>query len=102
MHTGAHFAAGTDVTTALRVLIAEDSEEDALLLVRELRRGGYEPVYQRVDTASAMRAALEHQTWDLVIGDHSIPGFSGLEALALTFRRAPRRYARAWNAEVAM
>jgi len=89
MHTGAHFAAGTDVTTALRVLIAEDSEEDALLLVRELRRGGYEPVYQRVDTASAMRAALEHQTWDLVIGDHSIPGFSGLEALALTFRRAP-------------
>ena len=75
------------MTTALRVVIAEDSEEDALLLVREFRRGGYEPVYQRVDTASAMKAALEHQTWDLVIGDYSIPGFSGLEALALVRER---------------
>ena len=75
------------MTTPLRVLIAEDSEEDALLLVRELRRGGYEPVAQRVDTAAAMKAALEHQSWDLVIGDHSIPGFSGLEALALVRER---------------
>jgi PAS domain S-box-containing protein len=75
------------VTIALRVVIADDSEADALLLVRELRRGGYEPVYQRVDTASAMKAALEHQTWDLVIADHSIPGFSGLEALALVKER---------------
>jgi len=38
------------VTTALRVLIVEDSEEDALFLVRELRRGGYEAAYQRVDS----------------------------------------------------
>jgi PAS domain S-box-containing protein len=75
------------MTTALRVVVAEDSEEDALLLVRELRRGGYEPVYQRIDTASAMKAALEHETWDLVIGDYSIPGFSGLEALALVRER---------------
>jgi len=73
----------TDVTTPLRVVIAEDSEEDALLLVRELQRGGYEPVYQRVDTAAATKAALEHQTWDLVISDYNIPGFSGLEALAI-------------------
>ncbi len=78
---------GTDVTTALRVVIAEDSEEDALLLVRELRRGGYEPVYQRVDTASAMKVALEHQPWDLVLSDYNIPGFSGLEALALIRER---------------
>jgi PAS domain S-box-containing protein len=75
------------VTIALRVVIADDSEEDALLLVHELRRGGYEPVYQRVDSASAMKAALEHQTWDLVIADHSIPGFGGLEALALVKER---------------
>jgi len=71
------------VTTALRVLIVEDSEEDALLLVRELRRGGYEAAYQRVDSPSAVRATLERETWDLVISDYNIPGFGGLEALAL-------------------
>jgi len=76
------------VTTALRVLIVEDSEEDALLLVRELRRGGYEAAYQRVDSPSAVRATLERETWDLVISDYNIPGFGGLEALALVRDRA--------------
>ena len=71
------------MTTALRVLIVEDSEEDALLLVRELRRGGYEAAYQRVDSPSGVRATLEHETWDLVVSDYNIPGFGGLEALAL-------------------
>jgi two-component system cell cycle sensor histidine kinase/response regulator CckA len=70
------------VTVPLRVLIVEDSEEDGLLLVRELKRGGYEPIYERVETASAMQAALERQTWDLVIGDHSMPRFSSTAALA--------------------
>src|SRR5260370_18861259 len=75
--------AGNHVSTVLRVLIAEDSEDDALLLVRELRRGGYDPVYERVDTAAAMQAALARQSWDLVIGDHSMPHFSGAAALKL-------------------
>jgi len=70
------------------VLIVEDSEEDALLLVRELRRGGYEAAYQRVDSPSAVRATLERETWDLVISDYNIPGFGGLEALALVRDRA--------------
>jgi PAS domain S-box-containing protein len=69
------------------VLIAEDSEDDALLLVRELKRGGYEPVHERVDNAAAMQAALERQTWDLVIGDHSMPRFSSSAALALVRER---------------
>jgi CheY-like chemotaxis protein len=64
----------------LRVLIAEDSEDDALLLVRELQRGGYAPTYERVDTATAMNVALDRQAWDLVIGDYSMPGFSGAAA----------------------
>ncbi len=76
------------MTVSLRVLIVEDSEEDALLLVRELKRGGYEPMYDRVDTASGMRAALERQSWDLVIGDHSMPAFSSTAALALLRERA--------------
>jgi PAS domain S-box-containing protein len=71
------------VSEALRVLIAEDSEDDALLLVRELRRGGYTLTYERVASAAAMTAALDRQTWDLVIGDHSMPHFGGLAALAL-------------------
>jgi len=75
------------VAEALRVLIAEDSEDDALLLVRELRRGGYALTYERVDSAAAMTAALDRQSWDLVIGDHSMPHFGGLAALALVRER---------------
>jgi len=75
------------VGAALRVLIAEDSEDDALLLVRELKRGGYEPIHERVASATAMAAALDRQGWDLVIGDHSMPHFGGLAALALVRER---------------
>ena len=64
----------------LRVLIVEDSEDDALLLVRQLRSGGYEPTFERVDTPEAMNAALE-QTWDIVIADYAMPHFSAPSAL---------------------
>ncbi len=67
----------------LRVLIVEDSEDDTLLLLRELRRGGYEPAFERVETPEAMRAALEKQEWDIVISDYILPNFSGLAALTL-------------------
>jgi PAS domain S-box-containing protein len=67
----------------LRVLFAEDSEDDALLLVRELKRGGYDLTYERVASADAMTAALDRHVWDLVIGDHSMPQFSGRAALTL-------------------
>ena len=75
------------MSVSLRVLLVEDSEEDALLLVRELKRGGYEPTFERVDTAPAMLAALERQGWDLVVGDHSMPAFSSTAALALLRER---------------
>jgi PAS domain S-box-containing protein len=71
----------------LRALLVEDSEDDALLLQRELRRGGYEPVCERVDTAEAMEAALEEGTWDIVISDHSMPAFSSSAALELLRRK---------------
>ena len=67
----------------LRVLNIEDSEDDTALVVRELRRGSYEPTFERVDTAAAMKAALDKQTWDIVISDHNMPHFSSLAALAL-------------------
>ncbi len=67
----------------LNVLIIEDSEDDTLFLLRELEKGGYDPVYQRVETAEAMRAALKEKTWDIVLSDYHLPRFSGLQALLL-------------------
>lgn len=66
----------------LNILIVEDSEEDALLLLMELRRSGYEPDFERVETRGAMKEALERREWDVVISDYVMPKFSGLEALA--------------------
>jgi signal transduction histidine kinase len=68
--------------TPLRVLIVEDSADDAALVERELRRGGYAPAARRVQTADEMRAALAGQAWDLVLSDYALPGFSGPAALA--------------------
>ncbi|MBI3326006.1 MAG: response regulator [Nitrospinae bacterium] len=71
------------MSTPLRVLIIENSEDDAALLLRELRRGGYDPTCERVDTAEAMKAALTKQTWDIVISDYVMPHFSAPAALTL-------------------
>lgn len=71
----------------LRVLIIEDSEDDAELLLRELRRADYHPVYRRVDTATDMSAALEEETWDVIASDYSMPQFDTLAALSLLHER---------------
>jgi len=71
------------MTGRLRVLILEDSEDDALLIERELKRGGFEPVTERVQTRAAMRAALERQEWDAVVADHSMPQFTALDGFKL-------------------
>jgi len=68
----------------LRVLIVEDSENDAMLLEIELQRAGYEPKWKRVESRESMDNALETQKWDLVIADYQLrPGFNGLDALNL-------------------
>ena len=56
------------IPNRLRVLFVEDSEDDALLVTRELQRAGYEVWNERVETAAAMSAALERE-WDVVISD---------------------------------
>ncbi len=71
------------MTEILRALLVEDSEDDALLLVRSLRRGDYELHYERVDTLEAMEVALAQGKWDVVIADYALPKFSGLAALKL-------------------
>jgi signal transduction histidine kinase len=73
----------------LRVLIVEDSELDAALLLRELRRVDREPVYKRVFTAADMRKALDTESWEIIISDHSMPNFSSLQALRLVREKNP-------------
>jgi len=71
------------MTKQIRLLIIEDSENDALLLVRELRRGGYELFFERIQTCEEMQAALERCEWDVVISDYVMPRFTGLDALTV-------------------
>jgi signal transduction histidine kinase len=61
----------------------EDSERDAELLVRELKRGGFDVTFERVDTAAAMNAAMERQVWDVILSDYSMPAFDAPAALSL-------------------
>jgi signal transduction histidine kinase len=77
-------------TTALRPLrglLLEDSENDALLLARHLRRGGYELEFERVETQDAFERALDRGLWDVVFADYVLPGYSGLTALKEVQRR---------------
>jgi two-component system cell cycle sensor histidine kinase/response regulator CckA len=71
----------------LKILLVEDSEDDALLLERKLKKGGYEPDLVRVDEAEAMEEALDRKEWDVVIADYSMPNFSAIEALELVKRK---------------
>src|SRR5256886_9440122 len=71
----------------LRVLMVEDSEDDARLMLRELRGAGYDVPHERVHTAAALEAALDRHPWDLVIVDYSMPHFSGTAALAILRER---------------
>lgn len=73
----------------LRILIVEDSDDDTQILLRELERGGYKPVYQRVETDTAMRSALDEQEWDIVIADYRLPHFSAPAALVLLKEAGP-------------
>jgi signal transduction histidine kinase len=77
------------VTTPLRVLFVEDSEDDMRLLVRQLRQGGYAPAVERVETADGLRSALHRGGWDIIISDYTMPRLSGLEALAVTLQLGP-------------
>jgi PAS domain S-box-containing protein len=75
----------------LRVLLVEDSENDALLLLRELRRGGYDPLYERVSTPEEMERAIEaagsrREPWEVVVSDYYMPRFGALAALELLRR----------------
>jgi two-component system cell cycle sensor histidine kinase/response regulator CckA len=71
------------MTGALRVLLVEDSETDAKLVVQELRGTGRPVEFERVESAEGMRDALQKKTWDVVISDWSMPKFSAAAAVAV-------------------
>jgi PAS domain S-box-containing protein len=68
---------------SLRVLMVEDSEDDMLLEIRELKKGGYNPVYERVETAAAMKKALKEKKWDIILCDYKLPKFNAPSAIAV-------------------
>jgi PAS domain S-box-containing protein/putative nucleotidyltransferase with HDIG domain len=68
---------------SLRALIVDDSEDDVLLIIRELKKGGYDPVYERVETAETMEKSLKDKPWDIILCDYKMPNFSAPSAIAL-------------------
>ncbi len=73
----------TDTLKPLRVLIVEDEENDALLIIRELKKSGYNPEYERVETAAEMKKVLPEKNWDIILCDYKLPKFSGIKAIEL-------------------
>jgi two-component system, cell cycle sensor histidine kinase and response regulator CckA len=73
----------------LRVLLVEDSEDDTLLCIRELRRGGYDVDFLRVEHREEFVEALERSKWDVILCDYTLPKFVGSEALAINREHKP-------------
>src|SRR5690242_12506668 len=69
------------MTTPLRVLIIDDSQEDTELLLTALRRGDYEPDWERVATCAEMEIALARKRWDVVVASQNLEHFGGFKAL---------------------
>jgi signal transduction histidine kinase len=82
LRSEARLRVGSAERKLLRVLLVEDTDDDAELAIRELRRGGYEPIVTRVLVREDFKAALEADTWDVIISDHTLPAYGGLMALA--------------------
>ena len=68
---------------SLMALMVDDSEDDVLLIIRELKKGGYSPVYERIETAAAMKKALREKQWDIILCDYKMPNFNAPSAIAL-------------------
>lgn len=66
----------------LRLLLVEDSEDDARLTLHALKGSGLDVTFTRVQTRTDMKAALLSKSWDVIVSDYSMPAFSAPEAFA--------------------
>lgn len=71
------------VKVPLRVLIVEDSEFDAQMMVNMLRKGGYDVAFERAETADYLRKALHDRAWDMILADYNLPEFNAPAALKI-------------------
>lgn len=69
------------MSNPLRILLVEDSEDDATLVIRAIRKGGYDVTFERVQTADAMNKTLQENKWDIIISDYRMPQFDAMQAL---------------------
>jgi PAS domain S-box-containing protein len=69
--------------TPLHILLVEDSEDDAVLILHHIRKGGWDIESDRVETADGLRTALREKPWDIILADYVMPHFTGLGALAI-------------------
>jgi signal transduction histidine kinase len=67
----------------LNVLIIEDKEDDALLIILELEKVGYNGNFKQVDSRESMEIALKEMKWDIILSDFNVPGFNAYESLEL-------------------
>jgi light-regulated signal transduction histidine kinase (bacteriophytochrome) len=67
----------------LKALIVDDSADDARLMLREFEHAGFIVTHERVETAEALKAALERVDWDVLLSDYTMPRFSGMTALKI-------------------
>jgi two-component system cell cycle sensor histidine kinase/response regulator CckA len=75
------------MTSALKILVVEDSEHDAELLLHAIVRAGYKPTARRLDNAKELEQAISQDCWDLIISDYVLPQFSGIEALKMVQKK---------------
>jgi two-component system, cell cycle sensor histidine kinase and response regulator CckA len=73
--------------TPLRILIVEDSENDAMLTLHYVGKGDYDIEYGMVQTPDRMAEALQEKSWDIILCDYNMPRFTGFEALEI-YRRS--------------
>lgn len=71
------------MSTPIRILLIEDSEEDAEIVLRALRSADFAPQHRRVETPEAMSSALDEGGWEIIISDYHLPSFSAPDALEI-------------------
>ena len=77
----------TDKQVSLRLLMIEDNPDDEALILRAIRKGGFNVEHVRVDNPDDLFTVLKNRQWDIVLSDYQMPEFNGLAALKIVKQR---------------